>query len=132
MSETLETPSTPATGSLSVLNVGAGDLTITFDPGNAEETVKGLRMLMDMQRRGYLIAVKLPDGSYVRAEEIDPTAGAYVISLPEDAPPALLATMQAVALETAADQPKRRGRPRKVKVPIATSEAVGVARSAGG
>jgi hypothetical protein len=113
------TPAAPV-GSLSVLNVGAGDITVNFDPGSPEEVVKGLRMLMDMQKRGYLIAVKLPDGSYVRAVEIDPTAGCYVISLPADASPELLATLRAVVLDEpdAGDLPRRRrGRPRKLRAP---------------
>lgn len=147
MSETTLDPTCDATidpatapapvGTLSVLNVGDGDLTISFDPGDPQEVVHGLRVLMDMQKRGYLIAVKLPDGSYVRAIEIDPTAGAYIVSLPRDASPALLAACgiepgSPEALADAADAPKGKTRGRRGRLPIATSEAVGVARSAGG
>ena len=36
------------------------------------ETDKALHMLSDMLRRGYLVAVEMPDGTYVRAESVEP------------------------------------------------------------
>lgn len=118
------------TGELSVLNVGAGDIKVVFNQADRGEAAKAIRMLNDMQARGYAILIELPDGSYTRAERIDATRGRYVITLPEDVsePP------------EAEPVPKKRGKKsvvkgrkgRKVSVPIAKSRAVGVARSAGG
>lgn len=114
-------------GTLCVLNVGTGDTTVTFDPGNPAEVAKGMRMLLDMQKRGYLIAVQLPDGTYTRAIEIDPTSGSYIITLPEDTP------LPEGASAVHDKSKRRRGRPsKKVKVPVEKTHAVGVARSAGG
>lgn len=70
------------TGELRVLNVGAGDITITFNNTDVDETDKALAMLQDMLKRGYLVAVQLPDGTYARARQIDPTRGRYIVTVP--------------------------------------------------
>lgn len=123
------------TGSLSVLNVGAGDINITFNQHNPEERDRAIRMLKDMQMRGYAILVRLDDGTYTRALEIDEARGAYIIQDPEPgfAPPEP-ATTEAAAEATAPapEAPRgKRGRPRK-SVPVEKAHATGVARSAGG
>jgi hypothetical protein len=130
----------PATGSLVILNVGAGDIELRFNHDQPEEVTRAIAMLRDMQRRGYVILVKQADGSYARAIDIDASAAAYVISgspsdpvatpdtrldagvpLPDADPSGLAAGLRHL---------KRRGRPRRQ--PIVDSHAVGVGRSAGG
>lgn len=114
-------------GSLNVLNVGAGDIEITFDRHDSEDRDRALRMLHDMQRRGYAILVKLDDGTYVRAERIDLNRGRYVVQMPEDA------TLE--GSEPEAPPKKQRGRPRgkqRRSVDVTAAQATGVARSAGG
>lgn len=111
------------TGSLSVLNVGAGDIEVKFNRHQPEEVARAIRMLKDMQARGYAILVRQDDGSYVRATAIDETNGLYIIS-GEAAP------------EPTADIPpvratRKRGPQRRTQS-IATSHAIGVGRSAGG
>ena len=111
------------TGSLSILNVGAGDIEVRFNEHQPEEVERAIKMLKEMQARGYAILVKQADGSYVRAVEIDATRGCYIVSgeVVEPAP------------ATAVGRPPSRGRRgRRVSQPIASSHAVGVARSAGG
>lgn len=117
-------------GSLSVLNVGAGDISITFNQHDTGERDKALRMLKDMQKRGYAILVRLEDGTYTRALEIDETRGCYVIQEPAELP-AMTADAGEASPAPTGDAPKRRGRPRK-SVPIEKAHATGVARSAGG
>jgi hypothetical protein len=113
-------------GMISILNVGAGDITVSFNQHDPAERERAVRMLKDMQTRGYAILVRLEDGTYTRALEIDTERGCYVIhdpgpsSAPEPSP--------AVTPEPA---PRRRGRPRK-SVPFENARAYGVARSAGG
>ncbi|MGE3278045.1 MAG: hypothetical protein AB7O67_23280 [Vicinamibacterales bacterium] len=110
-----------STGTLSVLNVGAGDIQVSFNQHDAEERQRAVRMLKDMQARGYAILVRLDDGTYTRALEIDEAHGAYVIQTPEPAAAAPVA------------EPPRRGRRRgRTKVPFEQAKAIGVARSAGG
>lgn len=117
-------------GSLSVLNVGAGDISITFNQHDTGERDKALRMLKDMQKRGYAILVRLDDGTYTRALEIDETRGCYVIQEPAELPAG--DASPAPTGDAPNDAPvKRRGRHRK-SVPIEKAHATGVARSAGG
>lgn len=111
-------------GQLNVLNVGAGDIKVVFNEGDEAETSKAIKMLKDMQARGYLIAVELPDGTYTRAVDIDATRNRYIITVPDEMP--LPPQAELVA------EPRRRGRRRKASVPVTGARAVGVARSAGG
>jgi hypothetical protein len=107
------------TGELHILNTGHGDITISFNEHSDEERTRAIAMLKDMQARGYAILVRQEDGTYVRAIEIDATRGQYIISTEAPVDPAALV-------------PRRRGRPKKTRVPIEKASAVGVARSAGG
>lgn len=116
---------------LSVLNTGVGDIQVTFNQHDTGELEKDIRMLTDMQSRGYAILVQLEDGTYVRATEIDATRGRYIVQLP--------AADVAKAGPDAIVEPvrRKRGRPRKsdtvrVSVPVEKTRATGVARSAGG
>lgn len=131
----------PITGSLSVLNVGEGDIHITFNNADPAETEKAVAMLLDMQKRGYAIMVQLPDNTYVRAQSIDATTGSYIVVLPDEIAAATLAEPAAASPEgakdgeSAATEKPSRGRPSKkasTSLPIAGTRAVGVARSAGG
>lgn len=112
-------------GELSILNVGAGDIRVTFNHHDRGETQKAMRMLRDMQKRGYAVLVELPDGTYTRATKLDATTNSYVLTLPDEAP---------VPADAEPVKGRRGRRPgtKQVKVPVRTSKAVGVARSAGG
>lgn len=121
------------TGSLSVLNVGAGDIEIRFNQHQPEEVERAVKMLLDMQRRGYAILVKQDDGTYVRAHSIDPERAVYVIS---GEPDQVTIRQEVIDGEVVGDRKAlppapRRGRARREQS-IAGRHAVGVARSAGG
>lgn len=109
-------------GSLAVLNTGAGDINISFNDQDDAEADRAIAMLLDMQKRGYAIMVRQPDGTYLRAVAINRETKSYVVipPTPTDAP------------VDSAPSPKRRGRPRRTEQPIKGRRAVGVARSAGG
>ena len=47
-------------GSIGILNVGAGDTKLVFDPNNAIETIRAKRIVKDMLRRGYALIVEVP------------------------------------------------------------------------
>jgi hypothetical protein len=122
------------TGSLSVLNVGAGDIEVRFNPHQPEEMNRALKMLKDMQQRGYAILVRQDDGSYARAVAIDASTHCYIVAGAPDEEVA--AAPVEPPIEDVIASPKRRGRPKGkknlTKQPIAGREAVAVARSAGG
>lgn len=113
-------------GSLSVLNVGAGDIKVVFNHADEGESKKAIKMLTDMQARGYAILVELPDGSYTRVTQVDTTRGRYVITVPDEV------TLPAEAEPVVAKGKRGRKAGRKVSVPVRGTKAVGVARSAGG
>lgn len=117
-------------GSLCVPNVGLGDIEVRFNQHSSEEREKALRMLKDMQQRGYAILVRLEDGSYVRATSVDAERGCYVVQMPEAEPER--APEKSTGLDDGPPLKSKRGRPRKVRIPIERAHAVGVARSAGG
>lgn len=133
------------TGRLSVLNVGVGDIKVSFNQANKPESAKAVRMLIDMRDRGYAIMVELPDGSYTRAVDIDASRGRYVVVVPDDAQAQALPQAEPVTCAcgcggTVAPGTKwkrghaRKGRrgPRRVSVPAESVNATGIARSAGG
>lgn len=113
---------TPTTGSLAVLNTGAGDIIVTFNDHDDAETDKAIAMLCDMQQRGYAILVRQDDGTYVRAVSIDRATKSYVVVPP------------AVETAPAIDVPEkpRRGRAGRKRIAVRGATGVAVARSAGG
>src|SRR5215831_14323566 len=73
-------------GGVGILNVGAGDTKLSFDPSNPQECIRAARIVKDMLRRGYALLVdsgeKTGDGKpiYRRALEFDETKYEYVIA----------------------------------------------------
>lgn len=68
---------------LSILNVGAGDTKITFDPANISERIRSGRIIKDMLRRGYALLVEVErDGEkkWERAVDFDETKCEYIIA----------------------------------------------------
>ncbi len=118
------------TGSLCVLNVGAGDIRVTFNQQDKGESAKAIKMLQDMQARGYFIAVELPDGSYTRVQQVDASRGRYVITVPEEAQVPPEAEPVKPTRYSKGGNGRRAGK--RVSVPVSKSKAIGVARSAGG
>lgn len=121
-------------GEVGILNVGAGDTKITFDPAKPREREIAKRTVTDMLQRGYAILVQVgeKDGRplYMRAESFDPATCEYlVVGAPDEvggagmdgAPPIVGPHERA---------PRKRGR--KARVPAESVRAVAVARSAGG
>ncbi|HET8777938.1 MAG TPA: hypothetical protein VFN76_09795 [Candidatus Limnocylindria bacterium] len=137
-------------GSLSVLNVGAGDIRIDFTGADEMEKIRAKRIISDMLRRGYALFVKLADGTYRRALRFDPEAEVYVIAdLDTEAADASDGDQEATStagapsgVDTAGGAAPgtrlvggrgRRGRRRvERKVPMGEADAIGVHQSAGG
>ena len=134
----------PAT--IGILNVGAGDTKLTFDPTNPAEMIRSARIVRDMLRRGYALLVEVDDGKggkgYRRVHDFEESTCSYIIAdfdsgfaqtqeppLAQDEPEA-----EAPAGEegAAAPKPKPGRKPGKRSISAAEASGVAVARSAGG
>lgn len=108
---------------VSILNVGHGDTTLSFDPGSPADMEHAKRTVQDMLRRGYAIMVQVgeEDGEpiYRRARSFDPETCEYVIvGVPaDDAPSAKAAKAK---------------KPREKRVKATEAPASAIAPSAGG
>lgn len=71
-------------GQIGILNVGAGDTKLTFDPRNPAECIRSGRIVRDMLRRGYALLVEVDDGKggkiYTRATDFDEKTSEYIIA----------------------------------------------------
>ena len=112
-------------GELGILNVGAGDTKLTFDPSKPAERERAARVVEDMLKRGYAIFVwageKDGEPLYRRATGFDPETCEYlIVGVPDD---------EVEHVSPKARAPKASARTR---VTAASTHAVAVARSAGG
>jgi hypothetical protein len=120
-----------SSGFLSVLNVGAGDLKMTFDKDKPGDVERARRAIEDMLRRGYMIFLEGPDG-LERVRAFDPTSMSYVVEVPVVDEPETEA-IPAPDAPKLADTPRKRGRPKGTKkVPMTSTRATAVAATAGG
>lgn len=106
-------------GELRILNVGTGDTKITFDKDKPGELDRARRTVQDMLKLGYSIVVKVGEKKgkaiYRRAVRFDEKRDEYIVrDIPTEA-------------EVTALTRRREGR-----IPAASTQAVSVARSAGG
>ncbi|HZF24047.1 MAG TPA: hypothetical protein VE030_11355 [Burkholderiales bacterium] len=70
-------------GVLEILNVGAGDVKITFNTGDVSDTIRARRIVTDMLRRGFALLVEIErDGErkYERVQAFDEKTGEYLIA----------------------------------------------------
>jgi hypothetical protein len=147
-------------GMLEVLSVGHGDLKLSFDPGNEDDTQKAKAIIEEMLRKGYSIFVETDVGP-ARVQRFSAERMAYIITelapgneLPSGPAPspalesgpvldAEVVNEPTVAKQTGvgppedASVPPRRkpGRSKKTvekDVPVAGSKATAVGRTAGG
>lgn len=70
------------TGTVAVLNVGAGDTKLSFDKNNPAERIRAARVIADMLKRGYALLIEHPAGSgtYTRALDFDEDVCQYIIA----------------------------------------------------
>lgn len=112
-------------GSVEILNVQGGDVKISFDKADLQETIRAKRIVSEMLRRGYALVVEVErngERAYERVQKFDENRGEYIIAdldegSAEESPNATPA--------------KRRGRASK-RIPMEGARATAVARSAGG
>jgi hypothetical protein len=95
-------------GQVGILNVGAGDTKLSFDPNNYAERIRAARIVKDMLRRGYALLIAIPQKEgdtgpqrYARAIEFDENTCEYIIA---DFDP--IVAKEADALEEENDSPE--------------------------
>lgn len=117
-------------GEVGILNVGAGDVRISFDPKNVAERLRAARIVTDMLRRGYALLVEVErrgKKSYQRALRFNEKHCEYVIA--DFDPSVVEPEPEAEHVERPAPSQKK-GRTRTIKAE--RTRAVAVAPSAGG
>lgn len=131
-------------GELSILNVGAGDVKITFNRGDVAEVIRAKRIITDMLRRGFALVVEVErngEKAYERVESFDEKTGEYLICdfdpleaarLDAQGEPEAIAGKPAEPASPAdTGKSQQRGRPSK-RLPMEKTRATAVGRSAGG
>jgi hypothetical protein len=145
-------------GTLAILNVAGGDVKVSFDKSNPQETIRAKRIVRDMLHRGYALLVEVErDGEkrFERALDFNEETNEYIIAdfdpitspvqewqraseegyeagMKEGGSDGESVPEENVGQKPEAEpRPTRRGRYRKA-VPASGTRAVAVARSAGG
>ena len=70
-------------GEIGVLNVGAGDTKLSFDPKNPADCIRAARIVKDMIRRGYALLIEIEEnGEKInrRVHDFDETKFEYIIA----------------------------------------------------
>lgn len=112
-------------GEVGILNVGAGDTKLSFDPSKPKEVERAKRIVTDMLKRGFVLLIQVgeKDGEplYQRAKSFNETTCEYIIAGDAEK-------------EDGRSEEKARGngRRRDRAVPAASTRAVAVGRTAGG
>jgi len=134
-------------GTVGILNVGAGDTRLSFDPKDPAECIRAARIVRDMLRRGYALLIEVERKGvkkFERALDFDDKTSSYIIA---DLDPVAAEKADkeerehGPAEETKARQDSKRGakvdRARgkgngRRAIKASGTRAVAVARSAGG
>ena len=133
-------------GTVGLLNVGEGDIRLSFDPNDPAERIRAARIVKDLIRRGYalLVETELGSGTYRRATAFDEERCEYLIADfdPEVAHAEDAKELANVAQQDAQEQgtevqaqpaaPHPRGRPKTKRVDAGKTAAVAVPRISGG
>lgn len=123
------------TATIGILNVGSGDVKLTFDKNNPSEMIRSSRIVKDMLRRGFALLVEEPPGSgqYTRAHDLREDTSEYIIA---DGPEIASAPItpevrldEPSTADAAATTPRKTNRK---SVHASTTSGIAVARSAGG
>jgi hypothetical protein len=130
------------TGEVGILNVGAGDTKLVFDPKKPDEVARSAQIVKDMIRRGFVLLIEVGQDEkgpiYRRAHDFDEATAEYIIAgVASDES----TTTEKPAHDEKPASPPKKGRataprPRKrrtsERIPASSTRAVAVARTAGG
>ena len=69
-------------GEVAILNVGAGDTKLSFDPSNPTEARRAAKIVKDMIRRGFAVLIEVGSDErgplYRRAHDFDEATAEYI------------------------------------------------------
>lgn len=120
------------TGSVGILNVGAGDTKLVFDPSKPDEVKKSAAIVTDMIRRGFVLLIEVGHDEkgpvYRRAHDFDPETAEYIVA----GAPAETIEKETPTNAKPKSTPRRRSRKAQERIPASSTKAVAVARVAGG
>lgn len=124
-------------GEMCILNVGEGDLKLSFDPNNPMEQIQAAKTVTDMLRRGYALFIETGKDEngcpqYARAYDFDENTREYLIAGDgvDNTPPPQVKNDYSPDEEPYVSKHKKGSSTVRVKAEEATG--VGVARTAGG
>lgn len=121
-------------GEVAILNVAAGDTKLTFDSKDAAEREKAARIVKDMIRRGFVLLIEVGKDEkgplYRRATDFDDSTNEYIVAGSADDQEQT--HDQEPAGQTRTRSQGSRRKPAARRVPAAATNAVAVARTAGG
>lgn len=129
-------------GSVGILNVGAGDTKLTFDPKKPDEVKKSAKIVADMIKRGFVLLIEVGKGDdgepiYRRAKAFDEKTCEYIIAGTIADP----TTTEQTNDEKQTGTPPRKGKAKETakrdrrgntRISAASTSAVAVSRTAGG
>lgn len=122
---------------LAVLNVGAGDTKLTFDPSKPAERERACRTVKDMLRRGYCLLIEVGSDDrgrplYRRAEDFDENTAEYIIAFDPPETQKGQSNEQEQAPPAKGDAAPRRGRRGRRRISATTAGGVAISPVAGG
>src|SRR6056297_2870049 len=100
-------------GSLCILNITEGDIKVSFNKDDPEETARAREMIEDMLKKGYSIMVKWGDG-WRRAKKFISSRDSYVVEI------------------SASDEKGTTKRQKEQEIPAKKTRAIAIAPTAGG
>lgn len=119
------------TGTLAILSVGVGDTKLTFDPKKPAEVRKAAKIVKDMLRKGFVLLVEVGKNEkgpiYQRALDFDENTAEYIIAGEAHEP-----EQTAAPSRSRAGKKARGSTSARVRYPAVSTNAVSVARTAGG
>jgi hypothetical protein len=129
-------------GSVGILNVGAGDTKLTFDPKKPDEVKKSAKIVADMIKRGFVLLIEVGKGEdgepiYRRAKAFDEKTCEYIIAGTIADPTTTEQINDEKQTGTPprkgkAAQPAKRDRRGNTRIAASSTSAVAVSRTAGG
>lgn len=128
-------------GEVGILNVGAGDTKLTFDPSKPDEVKRSAQIVKDMIRRGFVLLIEVGqdekgEAIYKRAKDFDESTAEYIVAGVTELPTTEKAhddeEQTGAPPRSRKAAPRRGGRRKSERIPASSTRAVAVARTAGG